>query len=201
MTRIKTRVINLSKILILLLFLSCQNTEENTEKYYPNKNFFDSKKTRKIDLGNNSPKPSKLPILINDIYEEDSLPYFEIIKSKNEVIKIMPLMGGMGNGYYKEDFFLSITQDSILSYLGKNYLLSDLNRILKKHYEDYGKNACVEISIDDDASLGNSALKKTLIKLTSSFENLDLKNKDSIELKVVLSNLRFTPKPPPRPEM
>nr|WP_321228963.1 hypothetical protein [uncultured Psychroserpens sp.] len=99
---------------------------------------------------------------------------------------------------------LTITSDSIL--IDKGYPISELKPILIRHYANNGKElrypksydrAYIGISLELDET--GEDLKKSLLNLTSIFDEVNLEVKDSLELHIYFDTFRHAP-PPPKPE-
>lgn len=99
---------------------------------------------------------------------------------------------------------LTITADSIL--IDKGYPISKLKLILIRHYTNNGKElrypksydrAYIGISLELDET--GEDLKKSLLNLTSIFDEVNLEVKDSLELHIYFDTFRHAP-PPPEPE-
>lgn len=113
-----------------------------------------------------------------------------------------------GAGLIREKNGLTITSDSIL--IDDGYSISDLKRILKRHYLNKGKvpyysasprMAFVRVSID--SGMNGRVLKKVLTKITRSFDEIKNEINDTIELAVFFNNLthmEIGPRPPPPPK-
>ncbi|WCO03562.1 hypothetical protein [Psychroserpens ponticola] len=106
-------------------------------------------------------------------------------------------------GLIKYRNVIPITSDSILKDGG--YSISELKRILKKHYLNKDENfryaqspkkALVEITID--TSKNGKELKEILIKLTRTFDEIKEETHDTLELRVFFDYFRQIP-PPPKP--
>ncbi|MGJ8594120.1 MAG: hypothetical protein ACSHXF_16335 [Aquaticitalea sp.] len=117
--------------------------------------------------------------------------------------RIMPYF--YGNGLFSGKNILKIKSDSLL--IDNNYPISDLKRILKRHYLNKGKipyysaspqKAIVEITIDTNKT--GKELKEVLTKLTRTFDEIKVEIKDSIELRVFFDYFRQMPLPPPPPK-
>lgn len=111
-----------------------------------------------------------------------------------------------GNGFYKKKDILSITSDSIL--IDDGYPISELKRILKRHYTNNGKNfrypesaerAAVEITLDTNKTANE--LRHSLINLTRTFDEVNSEVKDTLQLKFIFDYFRQIPPPPPPPKL
>ncbi len=107
-----------------------------------------------------------------------------------------------GYGHYKEKNILKIKSDSIL--IDNNYPITELKRILKRHYLNKGKvpyysdspqKTLVEVTID--TSKNGKELKEVLTKLTRTFDEIKEETNDTIELRVFFDYFRQIPPPPP----
>ncbi|MEX2349714.1 MAG: hypothetical protein WD554_02445 [Flavobacteriaceae bacterium] len=118
--------------------------------------------------------------------------------------RIMPYF--YSNGLYREKNILKLKSDSIL--IDDNYPISELKRILKRHYLNKGKvpyysdspqKALIEVTIDTIKN--GKELKEVLTKLTRTFDEIKEEINDTIELRVFFDYFRQIPPPPPPPKM
>ncbi|WP_325449798.1 hypothetical protein [Gelidibacter sp.] len=129
-----------------------------------------------------------------------------IIEFKDDQIvkKIIPFV--RGNGLFKERNILRLKSDSIL--IDDGYPISELKRILKRHYSNNGKDfrypdsserAGVEITLDTNQTANE--LKHFLINLTRTFDEVKNEEKNTIQLKFIFDYYRQIPLPPPPPKI
>ena len=188
-------------ILFFLTQLSIKGFSQvilNDTIYYPNRNLFDSNKLKKISLSENNLNFKEIKLLVDNIHQHDSIPFFEI-KDKRLIRKIIPLRYDWG--FFKGRNFLTITEDSIL--IGENYSISNLYDQLREHYLNNNKNpgrsqsakkAVVKILFDSNKSaeyLGNH-----IIRITQEFDKLNQEHSDTLSFKLVLDYPNRIPPPP-----
>lgn len=176
-------------ISIFLIFLCCKR--EITEiRYYPT-DFHTS--IEYFEFINLDTTKLTLRQITNEIIHNgfDSDLGNIMIEFNDRAIKKRVIPYFYGSGLYKEENILKINSDSIL--IDNNYPISELKQILKRHYlnknsnirySDSPEKAIIEVSIDSNEN-GNE-LKKLLVKLTRSFDEIKVEIKDKIELRVFL---------------
>jgi hypothetical protein len=142
--------------------------------------------------------------VMNDGFDSDSgnlIVEFDDGEIKKRVVPYF-----FGSGLYKEKNILKIKSDSIL--IDKNYPITELKRILKRHYLNKGKipyysdspqKTIVEVTID--SSKNGKELKEVLTKLTRTFDEIKEEINDTIELRVFFDYFRQIPPPPPPPKI
>jgi len=174
----------------------------NDTIFYPNKSWYNSNTLKKISLTDTELKFKEIKRLVDEIHQEDSLPYFEI-KDKKLIRKVIPLRYDWG--LFKERNFLNITEDSII--IGKNYSIAKLYDQLHEHYFNNGKipnhsqstrKATIKILIDSSRTA--SYLEKHIIRISREFDKLNHKHSDSLQLKLILDYPNRFPPPPPPPK-
>ncbi|PQV48462.1 hypothetical protein CLV33_105322 [Jejuia pallidilutea] len=190
-------------IAINLLYCKGKAFDENQKvKYYPSEKYFESNGVVEIDLYNPNINFKKIYRRVNELHVNDSTPYFEITHD-DTLRRIMPLRNDWGHGSSYN--ILGISKDSIWKENG--YPITELYKLLKKHYENCGKNpqysisaekAWVEVELDTNAT--GSDLEKALLNLTNIFDKLNRTHADTLELKVGLSYFSQIPPPPPPPK-
>jgi len=175
----------------------CNKKQTKTIIYYPLKEYFNSSKLVKIDLGNPKLNFKKITNLTNNIHSNDSTPYVSI-KENDTVKKIIFLRNDWG--HIKKRNALRISKDSI--FIDNNYLFKDFYKILSRHYNNNGNNmdyaestekAWVEIEIDTSDS--GLELKKVISKVVKTFDKINKHHKDSLKLKIGLSYFHQIPPP------
>ena len=188
-------------IATLLLILSC-NTRTTEIRYYPTYPISEQDSIEKLDLDKTNMNFREITnwIVQNQYNEIRSVIEF---KDGQSVKRIIPYI--RGNGLYRERNILSITSDSIL--IDDGYRISELYRILKRHYTNNGKyfqypdsfkHAGVEITLDTNKTA--TELKHSLINLTRTFDEVNGEVKDTLQLTFIFDYFRQIPTPPPPPK-
>lgn len=182
--------------LFCLVFFGCKNHKKEV-RYYPSKDLHNESRLVNINLDRRDLNFLEITGMVRQIYREDKIPLIEIID--NGINKrIIPLV--FDETRMRD--ILSITSDSIL--IDKGYSIVELKPILIRHYSNNGKNylyprsykrAIVEITID--TSKKGKDLKKTLLNLTRTFDEINKELKDTLELRVFFDYFRQIPPPPP----
>ncbi|WP_091262755.1 hypothetical protein [Gillisia sp. Hel1_33_143] len=188
-------------ISIILMNLAC-NEKTSEIRYYPNFEISNNDKVQKMILDTTQMNFKKITNWIGNNQYNGILSILEF--EDNKITKrIIPSV--RGNGLIKQRNMLSITTDSIL--IDNGYPISELKRILKRHYlnnnnipyySESAYKAAIEITIDTSQS--GAELKKILTKLTRDFDQVKNEVKDSIKLRFLFSYLRQMPPPPPPPK-
>jgi len=184
----------------LILVFSCQ--EKITEiRYYPNDALFANENAEIIGLDTTKLNFKKITNKIGTFYEG----FGELVVEFHDgYIKKRVIPFVYGSGLIKERNILQITSDSIL--IDNRYPISELKRILKRHYTNKGKipyysespySTLVEVTVDTSKS--GKELKEDLIRLTRTFDEIKNELQDTIKLYVYFDYLRQTPRPPPPP--
>jgi hypothetical protein len=163
--------LNSSYVLIIFcIFIGCESQESET-RYYPSQNF--NNEIIELDLDTTS----------FDFREIKGFVTRNILLDKNVLIEVKD--GRVLKKIYPRIYteirkrdLLSITSDSIL--IDEGYPVSELKRILKRHYINNDKSfnypksykkAAVEITLEMDET--GKDLKKSLINLTSVFDQVN----------------------------
>lgn len=193
---------SISVILILiLLFTSCQENETKIQ-YYPDDTLYTEKNAEIIRLDTTKLNFKQITDKIGTFYNRFGklVVEFDDGKVKKRVIPFV-----FDGGLIKERNILEITSDSIL--IDDRYPISELKRILKRHYTNKNNisyysespyNALVEVTIDTNKS--GKELKQVLTNLTSTFDEIKNELQDSIKLSIYFDYLRQTPRPPRPPK-
>lgn len=188
------------EILITLLFfnilLSCEK-KEITVNYYPTEDIIND--TSSVVFGLDSLKMN-FKEFVNKCYELEDLQKQTIVELiDGDTLKKIKIHV-IGNGLFYERNILYVINDSIQK--DKNYPLSDLEKIMKKHYLNNGKidnypvsadRALVLITLKDNQNVND--LKNHLLEITKAFDEINKENKDSLRLNIFIENL--VPPPPP----
>ncbi|TXE15394.1 hypothetical protein ES692_16805 [Psychroserpens burtonensis] len=179
------------------ILIGCKS-QENETKYYPTQSLNDE--IIKLDLNTTSLDFREIKALVSRSILADRSVLVEI-KDGRILKKIYPRI-------YTEMLqrnLLTITSDSIL--IDKGYPISELKWILIRHYTNNGKElrypksydrAYVGISLELNET--GEDLKKSLLNLTSVFDEVNLEVKDSLELHIYFDTFRHAPPPPTKPK-
>lgn len=186
----------------ILFILSCEN--KTTEiRYYPTDRAFTEESSELIGLDTTELNFREITNKVRT-YNKD---YGKLVVEFDDgriKKRITPYV--YDGGLIKFRNVLPITSDSILK--DEGYDISELKRILKKHYLNKGENfryakspkkALVEITIDTNKS--GKELEKVLTKLTRTFDEIKEEINDTIELRVFFDYFRQIPPPPPPPKI
>ncbi|RAR48994.1 hypothetical protein [Flavobacterium lacus] len=188
----KTFEILISYLLIITL-MSCEK-KEITVNYYPTEDIVNDTSSVVFDLDSLKMNFKEFDTILYELEEKKKQTIIEIIDD-NILKKIKIISIGDGTIYNKN--ILSIENDSIVK--EKNYPLSELKVIMKKHYFYYGKDenysdspdkALVIIYFNEDQKITD--LKKYLILITRAFDEL---NNNQLMLHILISGI--VPPPPP----
>lgn len=188
-------------ILALILIFSCQEKIKEI-RYYPNNILFSNENTEVIGLDTTKLNFKQITNKIGTFDEGYGKLVVEF-DDGNMKKRIIPF--AYGSGLIKERNILEITSDSIL--IDNGYSISELKRILKRHYTNKGEipyysetpyNTLVEVTVDTSSS--GKELKEDLIRLTRTFDEIKNEVQDTIKLYVYFDYLRQTLRPPPPPK-
>ena len=183
-----------------MLILNCKNKVSDI-RYYPNNLIKSTKNIKEIDLDSIPLNFKEITDLVRKTKNEKKNLSIEI-NDNGITKKIIPYV--YNGGLIKERNILHLKYDSIL--IDNGYLITELKPILKRHYTNNGKNyrysdspkrAIVELNIDTNKT--GTDLKKILINLTRTFDEVKSEVKDSIELRLIFNYFRRNPPPPPPP--
>ncbi|RZS93937.1 hypothetical protein EV197_2518 [Aquimarina brevivitae] len=193
---------NVCYIATLFLVLGC--TKQSTEtRYYPSKSSFPIEKIELVDLDTVQLNFKELTNKIARYYNEEKRLFVEF---NDSTIKKQVIPYTYDGGLVKFKNVLRIKSDSIL--IDNGYPISELKRILKRHFENKGRvphysdapeRALVEVTID--TSMNGKELKEVLIKITRAFDEINEETKDTLKLRVFFDYFRQLPLPPPPPNM
>ncbi|WP_034258901.1 hypothetical protein [Aequorivita capsosiphonis] len=193
---------NIIYISTLLLIFSCG--KQTTEiRYYPTDREFSNEKSELIGLDTTKLNFIGLTNKVGTFYKDYGKLVVEF-DDGNIKKRIIPYV--YDGGLIKSRNVLPITSDSILKDYG--YPITELKKLLKRHYLNDGKNlsysvstrrALIEVTIDTSKS--GKELKEVLTKLTRSFDEIKEEVNDSIELRIFFDYFRQIPPPPLPPKM
>ncbi len=185
---------------IIVLIIGCEN--KTTEiRYYPSDREFQEDSIELIGLDTTKLNFRQLTNKSAEFYVDDEkqvVVEFDDDKIKKQVIPYV-----YTGGLIKMKNVLQIKSDSIL--IDDGYPISELKRILKRHYLNKGEipqysdspeRALVEVTIDTNHS--GKELKEVLTRLTRSFDEIKSEINDTIELRIFFDYFRQIP-PPPMP--
>ncbi|MFD0976776.1 hypothetical protein [Salinimicrobium gaetbulicola] len=187
---------------IVILIIGCEN--KTTEiRYYPSDREFQKDSIQLIGLDTTKLNFRQLTNKSAEFYVDEGkqvVVEFDDGKIKKRVIPYV-----YTGGLIKLKNILQLKSDSIL--IDDGYSISELKRILKRHYLNKGEipqysdspeRALVEVTIDTNQS--GKELKELLTRLTRSFDEIKGEINDSIELRVAFDYFRQIPPPPPPPK-
>lgn len=186
-------------ISFLSLFFSCQNKTVNI-RYYPSEDYLLSKTDiLKIDLDTDNLNFEEITQKVSKNQYFGGYTLIEI--EGNEVVKrIIPIHDDVG--LYKIKNKLRIKSDSIL--IDDGHPISDLKRILKRHYTNNGKNykysdspqkSVVEINLDSNKTAKD--LKQLLTNLTDTFDEINNEVSDTLQLVIFFNYFNEVPSTTP----
>ena len=186
----------------IFLILSCENKPPEI-RYYPTDRPFHNETSELIGLDTTKFNFKQLTNKVGTFYKD----YGKLVVEFNDekvTKRITPYV--YDGGLIKFRNILEIKSDSIL--IDEGYSISELKRILKRHYLNKGeisyysdspKKALVEVTVDTNKT--GKELKEVLIKLTRTFDEIKEELNDTIELRVFFDYMRQTPPPPPLPKI
>ncbi|HHC80878.1 MAG TPA: hypothetical protein ENK46_13410 [Flavobacteriia bacterium] len=183
------------------MIFSCQEKMIKIQ-YYPDDTLYTEKNAEIIRLDTTKLNFKQITDKIGTFYNRFGklVVEFDDGKVKKRVIPFV-----FDGGLIKERNILEITSDSIL--IDDRYPISELKRILKRHYTNKNNisyysespyNALVEVTIDTNKS--GKELKQVLTNLTSTFDEIKNELQDSIKLSIYFDYSRQTPRPPRPPK-
>ncbi len=195
------------KILILttiILILGCENKPTEI-RYYPTNREFNKDSIELIGLDTTGLNFRQLTNKSADFYVDEG--NLVVVEFDDGQIKKRVIPYVYTGGLIKMKNVLQIKSDSIL--IDDGYPISELKRILKRHYINKGEipqysdspeRALVEVTIDTNHS--GKELKEVLTRLTRSFDEIKSEINDTIELRIFFDYFRQIPPPPmPPPPM
>ena len=170
-------------LLLFIVFASCKKEIY----YYPSEEFFKKNNPKEINLDNLSFWEIKDSIYY-ELYRGNRL--FIELENQRKIYKISPFtyMGGL----IKEKNVLEIYQDS-LWFFNKRQSINQLDKLIKIHYENNGKipylpdshkRAFVKLTLEPEDN--TEKLKAKLLYIVQVYNKAIIKNKDSIDLNIML---------------
>jgi hypothetical protein len=183
-------------LITLLLFItlwSCKK-KEITIKYYPSEDIVIDTSSVTFDIDSLNMNFKEFDSILCELEKKNKQTIIEIFD--DNILKKIKI-NSIGDGTIYNRNILSIENDSIVK--EKNYPLSELKVIMKKHYFNYGKDenysdspdkALIIIYFNDNQNITD--LKKYLIPITRAFD--ELKN-NQLMLHILISGI--VPPPPP----
>lgn len=186
-------------ILVTVIILSCkkpkhiQNYPKNAEIHL----FY----TEQIDLDTTKLNFKAITNWVSENDHNNKLSLIEI-EDDNKIRRIYPRT--FLTGYFHEKNIIKISLDSILK--NEGYPISELQPVLEDHllniknnypYSKFPQYAMVTVSID--TSQNASQLKVLLKKITQTYDAINLKHQDSLELILYFDYFRQIAPPPPPP--
>ena len=192
------------KILLIstILLISACNEKVSEIRYYPSDEYALTENVEIIDLDTTKLNFREITNKLEHHYNNKTQMIVQF-DDGNITKKILPQV--YGNGLVKMKNVLKIKTDSIL--IDDGYRISELKRILKRHYTNNGKipyysansyQAAVEITID--TSKTGKDLEQVLKTVTRTFDEIKTEIQDSIKLNIFFSYFRQIPPPPPPPK-
>ncbi|WP_282164749.1 hypothetical protein [Cellulophaga baltica] len=189
---------------LIILFLNCENDSREI-RYYPTDNELINQNHELIDLDTTKLNFRQITDSIDDGYFDNDYGNM-IVEFDDGKIKKRIIAYFYGSGLIKRKNVLQIKSDSIL--IDNGYPISELKRILKRHYLNKGQNeiysdspskALVEVTIDTNKN--GKQLKEVLTRITRSFDDIKSEIRDSIQLRVFFDYSRQTTQIPLPPKI
>lgn len=187
---------------MLLLFLLVSSCKKEIS-YYPSKKFFKENNPKEIVIDDLNYEEI-IDSISNELFKKNRL--FIVIEGDKDIYKISPFTHT--GGFIKERNGLEICKDSI-AILDKKYPKSEIQKYLKLHYENNGKIESLSTSPKDafvklvyERNKKAVELKKTILNLIRNFEKVSIKDKENIDLGIMLSfpiEIQREISPPPIP--
>lgn len=177
-------------ILTLTIFSGCFNQQKRIQ-FYPDDSIFSKKNLEVINLDSSKLTFKQITDSIGDYHNRFGKLVLKF-RDKNVEKNVIPFV--FDEGLIKNNPSFTITHDSILR--NENQLDSI---IMNHYYQDVATTYSNLITISLDTSTTSNKLKKTLLKLTSSFDRIKDKTKDSIKLRLFFDYKRQLTVPPPPP--
>ena len=188
------------KLLILLLIISACKKEVS---YYPSKSYFDVYKPQEIIIDDLSFE-EVTDSITNGLFRKER--YFLTLVDINKEYRVSPFT--YTGGFIKEKNALEIIDDSICNSLDK-VPLTQLAKRLKLHFENNGKvenlsdsykRAFIKLVLEKNEDAIH--LKGLLMEVIRTYNETNIKHKDSIDLEIMLdfpSDKIISTLPPPLP--
>ncbi len=184
-SRVSTYLEKIIFTFTVTLTLGCESRAPEI-KYYPSDREFSEVNSEFIGLDT-----TKLNFcqITNKIRNYDLTPTDLVLELEDRQVKkrILPYVYGVG--CIRENNLLKIGSDSI--FVDDGYPISELKRILKRHYSNWGEvpyysespeKALIELTIDESSN--GKKIKDVLTELTRSFDQIRTETSDTIELRV-----------------
>lgn len=182
----------------MLIIFGCK---EKATLYYPNKDWFENEGSL-VKIEHRAINFEQLRNAISNIYQKEKVPYVEMHKN-DSTIKIIPLQYD-SDGYYKHKNFVTISKDSVFT-MTESQKNDQLQSIMIKQYSNNGKKPeyaedakSVTIIIDMPMDENGIETERLVFKLISTFNEVNTKFNDTLELYIAF-NFRQAPPPPPPP--
>mgnify|MGYP000630961404 CR=1 FL=1 len=183
-------------LLLLIVFASCKKEIH----YYPSEDFFKENNPREINIDDLSFE--KITDSIRNGLYENKFYFLEVEDSKN-IYKILPF--AYTGGYIKKRNALEIVNDS-LWFSAEKVSINELEKYIKLHYENNGKirylpdsykRAFLKLILEPKDN--SRKLKTKLLNIIQVYNKAVIKNKDSIDLNIMLHYFLDKVYPPPFP--
>jgi hypothetical protein len=169
-------------LLLFIVFTACKKEVH----YYPSKKYFIEKDLQELNIDN---------LIFEQITDSirsglsNNRNLFINIEDTKGIYKIAPFV--VTGGYFREKNILYIINDSIDLAIGR-FSMQELSKYIKLHYENNGENYLLASSYKKaqvQLVLSNKEkpkkLKAILLNLMKTYNNTDIKNKDSIAMHIV----------------
>lgn len=184
-------------LLLFIVFTACKKEVH----YYPSKNYFIEKDFQELNIDD---------LIFEQITDSirrglsENRNFFIKIEDSKVIYKIAPFE--VTGGYVREKNILYILNDSIDLAIGR-FPIQELSKYIKLHYENNGENymlassykkAHVQVVLPRKEK--SKKLKAILLNLVDTYNNTDIKNKDSIAMYIVFDYpINCQPYIPPPP--
>ncbi len=186
----------LPSLIILIVFVISCDKKPMVIKYYPHEKIINDTVSVAFSLDTLEMNFKEFVHQCYALDEQQKQTIVELVDGDTlKKIKIQVV----GNGLLYEKNILHIMNDSI--YKDKNYPMSDLTKIMKRHYLNKGQiegyatsadRAIVLITLKNDQDIKD--LNKYLLNTTKAFDEMNTENKDSLRLNILIEDL--VPPPP-----
>lgn len=200
-------------LLIIGIFISCSEDwrSESPVKsisYYPSLSYYE-------------PEDSFIPVILDEFSDYESLIKFInqtycsgkkpvlIVEDADDIYKFIPLNGCPQPNVvacYRERNIVELSPDSVAINVFKNQSIERLPEIMEKHILNKGKDysfsdkpesAFFIVYPEENSALAD--MKDLLINMAISFDNLNKRNGNELELKISMLRQNRVPPPPPPP--
>lgn len=190
------------RILLIILLLTTFGCIEKTNLYYPNKDWFENKDSL-IKIEHRTINFEQLRNAVSNIYQKEKVPYVEIYRG-DTIRKVIPLPYD-GYGHYNNKNFTTITKDSVFTMIDDEKI-DQLQSIMMKQYSNNGKNPqyaqnikSVLMIIDAPMDENGIEIEKLILRLIKTFNKVNAKFNNALELYIAFAFRRAPPPPPPPP--